>query len=166
MNRIQDQAAKLWQTLSATDTVTTYKQAGVVTWNIVRELALLVWLVFCLVLVAIDWFWKNSIQAGRNFRYWLTNLDQSSPDRIASEAGRALLTVGKDSLDTTISKARTQLGLPLKLEMPEREPVAVAPKRPEPVQAQPMPEAPKSTVQPEPTVSKPEPTNLPLDDEE
>lgn len=127
MDRIRDQAAKFWQTLSAPETLTTYQEAGAVTWRILQELGLLLWLVLCLGLVAVDWFWKNSIQAGRNFRYWLSGLEQPSPERIASEAGKAIVSVGKGSFDYTIAQARGQLGLPLQLEIPEREPVSVRP---------------------------------------
>lgn len=112
MDRIKEQATKFWQTVSAPETLTVYQQAANVTWTILKELALLIWLVICLVLVAGDWFWTFSIQAGRSFRAWLNSFEEPSADRIASQAGQAIVTASKGSLNFTLSKARTELGLP------------------------------------------------------
>ena len=111
MDRIQTQAALLWQRLSAPDTGATYKQAALLTGDILKEAAALVWLLICLVLVAVEWFWKTSVQLGRDLRDWLTGLDQSSPDRVVSEAGRALLLAGRNSIGFTLFHAKEQLGI-------------------------------------------------------
>jgi hypothetical protein len=113
MDRIQAQAALLWQRLSAPDTGATYKQAALLTWDILKETAALLWLLICLFLVAFEWFWKNSIHLGSSFRAWLAGIEQTSPDQVVSEAGRALLSAGKNSVGFTLLQAKEQLGIPL-----------------------------------------------------
>ncbi|MGQ9869544.1 hypothetical protein [Leptodesmis sp.] len=112
MNRIKAQWEKLWQILSQPKTYATYKEAGQVTWAILKETGVLAWLGICLLLVVFEWFWKTAIGSGRNFRNWFNNLEGSS-DQIASETGKALLSAGKNSLDFTINAAKAQLGLPV-----------------------------------------------------
>lgn len=147
-NQISSQATKVWQIISAPDTATTYQQALSVTWTILREAAILVWLVLCLVLVAFDWFWTNSIYAGRRARLWVESFDQQDTNQMASEAGKALVTTSKNSLAFAISQARERLGLPEK-----QEPVLpVVEKRPEPVAPV---TAPTPTATPAPTVEEP-----------
>jgi hypothetical protein len=127
MNRISTQAAKLWQLLTSSETANSYKTAVLLTWDILKETALLVWLVICLVLVAFEWIWKTAFNSGQNFRIWVNSLEGTG-DRAASEASRALLTAGKNSLQSTITQAKVQLGIPVEV-TPELEPVA-APKSP------------------------------------
>lgn len=112
MNRIQTQAQKLWQMLSAPETGKTYQQAWTATVQILKETGLLLWLVVCLFLVFFDWFWKFSIKSGSDLREWFNTLERPSPERIVSESGRTLLTVGQDSLNKVLTQARAQLGLP------------------------------------------------------
>lgn len=112
MDRIKAQWEKLWQIISQPKTYATYTEAGQVTWTILKEMGLLVWLGLCLFLVVFDWFWHTAIASGRNFRAWLSNLEGSS-DQIASETGKALLSAGKNSVDFTINTAKAQLGMPV-----------------------------------------------------
>ena len=111
MDRIKAQADKLWKLLLEPQTYATYKDFVTTTWAILREAGLLVWLTLCLFLVGFEWFWNNSLAAGRNTRNWFNNLEGSS-DQVASETGKALLSAGKSSLDFTIATAKQQLGLP------------------------------------------------------
>lgn len=164
MDRIKEQATKFWQTVSAPETLTIYQQAAGVTWEIIKELALLIWLVVCLVLVAGDWFWNFSIQAGRSFRAWLNSFDEPSADRIASQAGQAIVTASKGSLNFTLSKARTELGFPEPPPKPAPAPTPApksAPPKPVANAAPPAPsttapvapEAPTAPAAPSPTKS-------------
>lgn len=113
-NQVSSQADKVWQMVSAPSTANTYKEALTLTWTILRETGILLWLVLCLGLVAFDWFWTNSIQTGRRARAWFDSIEEPSADRVASEAGRAILAVSKSSLAFTLSQARESLGLPEK----------------------------------------------------
>ncbi|MCU0548634.1 MAG: hypothetical protein MUC48_04730 [Leptolyngbya sp. Prado105] len=141
MEKIQAQFAKLLKLLTASETYGTYQSALTMTWTILRETALLGWLVICLVLVVSDWFWKVSVGAGRTTREWFNQLEGSS-EQIASETGKALLNAGKSSLGYTLNQARAQLGFemppePVKVEPVKVEPVKVEPvKKPEPVKVE------------------------------
>jgi hypothetical protein len=120
---ISSQATKLWQILSAPSTAETYKQALLLTWSILRETGTLIWLGLCFVLVGLDWFWTGSINLGRNFRNWFDNLETTRTDQIASEAGKAFLSVTQNSVAFTVSQAREQLGLPEKQPVLNSEPL-------------------------------------------
>ncbi|MDX2241421.1 MAG: hypothetical protein NW224_12115 [Leptolyngbyaceae cyanobacterium bins.302] len=111
MDRIKAQADKFWTLLLDPQTYAAYKNFVVTTWAILREAALLVWLVVCLSLVGFEWFWQNSLAAGHNSRAWFNRLEGSN-EQIASETGKALLSAGKSSLNFTIATAKQQLGLP------------------------------------------------------
>lgn len=110
MERLKAQANRLLALLLEPQTYAVYKNFVATTWTILRETALLVWLVICLVLVVFEWFWKFALGAGRNSRNWFNNLEGSN-EQIASETGKALLMAGKSSLDFTIATAKQQLGL-------------------------------------------------------
>jgi hypothetical protein len=141
MNRIRVQAAKFWQLLTAPDTLESYKKVGLLTWDILKEAGLLVWLVVCLVLVAFEWLWRTAFGAGQNFRDWINQLEGTG-DRAASEAGRALLSASVNSLSYTITQAKTQLGIPLTAQ-PEPE-LATTPPPPAPASSPAPAAVPKS----------------------
>ncbi|MGJ3246095.1 MAG: hypothetical protein ACFE0I_08480 [Elainellaceae cyanobacterium] len=163
-SKIQNQSAKVWQILANPETAKTYKDAIVITWNILKETAVLLWLVVCLVLVAADWFWTNSILAGRRSRLWLSSLEGVDTSDLTSEAGKKLLSASKASFLGTISQAREQLGLPQKKdpvlaipEQKEKEPVSAETPSPTPAYAVPSP-----TPTPEQTPSPATPSAAPL----
>jgi len=112
--QISSQANKFWQLLTAQSTLDTYRQAVNLTWSILKEAVLLVWLVICLVLVLGDWFWEKSVGLGRQTRLWVNGLQTINTDQVASQAGKAIVEAGKSSLTYTIAQARGQLGLPEK----------------------------------------------------
>jgi hypothetical protein len=109
---IRPQVNKLWELLSSPKTIQTYREAIAVTWNILRETAVLAWLLLCLVLVFFDWIWNAAIAATQSTRSWFDQLEERSSQRVASEAGKTILTVGQRGLASTIAQARSQLGLP------------------------------------------------------
>ncbi|MBE9177841.1 hypothetical protein IQ268_04495 [Oculatella sp. LEGE 06141] len=117
-NQISSQAAQLWRTISAQETGHTYQQTLAVTWTILKETVVLVWLVMCLAVVAVDWFWNGSIAAGQQARTWFNHFEQPDTRLMASEAGRAVLSAGKSGVAFTLSQAREQLGLPDKKAAP------------------------------------------------
>jgi hypothetical protein len=128
---ISDQANKLWQIIIAPNTADSYKQALGVTWTILKEAALLIWLVLCLVLVVFDWFWDNSIAAGQNTRAWFSRFTSDDTSQVASEMGKGLLAAGKTSLDYVVAQAREQVGLPAKASIATA-PAAISPTQPKP----------------------------------
>lgn len=118
-NQIQAQTAKVWQTITDPATANSYKQVVVVTWNIIRETAVLVWLILCLVVVLGDWLWRNSYRAGRNVRNWVTHFKQPDPNQLFSTTGQRLLESGRTSVDRAIAAARSQIGIERLPELPE-----------------------------------------------
>ncbi len=121
-NQISAQATKLWQVLSASSTLETYRQTINVTWQILKETALLLWLIVCLVLVAYDWIGTTAVLTGRRLKGWYGQLQSANTDQLASQTGQTLLQVSKTSFASTIALAREQLGLPEKPPLPEPEP--------------------------------------------
>jgi hypothetical protein len=154
MEKIKTQAALVWQLLSASETYAVYQSAISTTWAILKEAGLLIWLVICLTLVFGDWFWKTGVGAGQSARAWFNNLQEGSSDQLASETGKALMTVGKSSLLSTLSLAKTQLGIEDTTPAPAPAPKASEVK-PEPPAAKPAP-APAAAAPATPSVEKTE----------
>ncbi|MDX2242559.1 MAG: hypothetical protein NW224_17870 [Leptolyngbyaceae cyanobacterium bins.302] len=144
MDKIKTQADKLWQLISNPSTVAAYRQALTLTWAILKETGLLLWLVICLVLVLGDWFWKYSYQAGQNTRTWLDELQTKSTSEAESsgnfwsETGKSLLAAGQSTVDAALNTARDQLGIEAP---PAPAPKALSP-APEPAKPAHIPPAP------------------------
>jgi hypothetical protein len=110
-NQIQAQATKVWKTVSDPATTETYQKTSSVTLLLLKEIAYLFWLIFCLVLVFGEWFWKTAYRSGSNFRSWLNNLEKPTTDRLLSETGKALLSAGQSSVTLALTTAKEQLGM-------------------------------------------------------
>ena len=113
-SKIQAQAAKFWQSVVSAETIGAYTKAIDVTWTMIKEAAILLWLVLCLVLVIFDWGYDVSTSAGRSARTWWEGISKVDSNDIATETGKQLVEASKASLSSTISQARSQLGLPNK----------------------------------------------------
>lgn len=116
--RLQDQASKLWHTVSDAQTTSTYQQTIAVTWSILKETGKLVWLTICFGLVAGEWFWKWSYNAGGQARVWITKLssqmeatESQDSGEFWSETGKSLLEASKKTAFSALSAAKDQLGL-------------------------------------------------------
>ncbi|NER50294.1 MAG: hypothetical protein F6J92_27195, partial [Symploca sp. SIO1A3] len=70
MNKIQAQAAKVGKILFNTETWVIYKKAITLSWNLLGELARLIWLIICLGIFVVAWLWTNSIQAAQELQSW------------------------------------------------------------------------------------------------
>ncbi|GAB4135984.1 MAG: hypothetical protein Fur0046_09270 [Cyanobacteria bacterium J069] len=160
--QLSDQANKLWTLITEPSTAKTYRESLDVSWKILKETGNFLWLVLCLSLVGIDWFWENSIAAGRKTRDWVndvTTAEKPSPEQLLTpETGKKLLETGKSTLDTAIAAARKQLGLSEKPATP------AAPSSP-PAVATPTPVAstPVTTTAPPAASSPPAPPSDPID---
>lgn len=158
MDKIKAQADKLWQLISNPSTGAAYQQTLALTWSILKETGLLLWLVICLVLVLGDWFWKYSFTAGQNTRIWLNDLQTKSAEtpetseggNFWSETGKSLLAAGQNSLNAALNTARDQLGIEAP---PAPTPPAIAPAQP-PAPAQPAPHLSPMVVD-EPVLNEP-----------
>ncbi|ASC69711.1 uncharacterized protein XM38_006400 [Halomicronema hongdechloris C2206] len=126
MDTIKDQASKVSQLLFAADTAATYQKAFRLTWDILRETAVLLWLVICLVFVGADWFWRTAVRLGRQTRNWYEGFTRSSSeDKSLQGMGQAVISAGQSSTTFLLTKARQRLGV--KEPEPLPEPVAKAP---------------------------------------
>ncbi|HEY9761318.1 MAG TPA: hypothetical protein V6D07_02270, partial [Trichocoleus sp.] len=114
MDRIKEQSNKVSQLVFAPETGDTYKKTLALTWDILRETGLLVWLVICLVFVGTDWFWNNSIKLGRNARAWYNNLgsEPAGTEQSLTEKSQSLLEVAQSGAAYLLVQARQQLGMP------------------------------------------------------
>lgn len=114
MDRIKEQSNRVSQLVFAPETGDTYKKTLTLTWNILRETGLLVWLVICLVFVGTDWFWNKSIKLGRDARVWYSTLGEkpATSEQSLAEKSQSLLEVGKSGTAYLLAQARQQLGLP------------------------------------------------------
>ncbi len=121
MDRVKSQAAVVSQLLFDPKTAGTYKDALTLTGKIIKEVALLAWLVICSVLVFAAWFSDTAIGAGRNTREWWQTQQGEALDgnQAAAATGQALLDVGQNSANFLLDKAREQLGL-AKIERPAK----------------------------------------------
>lgn len=143
---VSAQASKVWQLLTAPSTASSYQQAFGVTKEIVQETAQLLWLLFCLVLVAGDWFWKRSIAAGQNTRTWVNDLIEpkersAKPTQTASQIWEGFLASGKSMANSLLTTAKQQLDVPV-----DESPAAPAPVKPTPT---PVAEPPKIVTKPD-----------------
>lgn len=135
MDRVKSQAAVVSQLLFDPKTAGTYKDALTLTGKIIKEVALLAWLVICSVLVFAAWFSDTAIGAGRNTRQWWQAQQGKAVDgnQAAAATGQALLDVSQNGANFLLDKAREQLGLekverPAKV-APTKSPATVAAKK-------------------------------------
>ncbi|MBE9136048.1 hypothetical protein IQ254_02325 [Nodosilinea sp. LEGE 07088] len=154
MDKIKEQASIVSQLLFSADTGDIYKKTLARTWDILREVAILLWLVICLTFVGGEWFYRTAVGLGRSTRTWYIGLSEKDPSAAPASmasTGQALLNTVQSSTAYLLSQARQQLGIP------ESEPkpsvAAEPPAQPAPVVA---PVAPPPA--PEPPVSAPEAT--------
>ena len=113
MDKIKDQSRKVGELIFSTDTGATYSRALNLTWDILRETGLLLWLVICLVFVGAEWFWKTSINLGNNARDWYEGLKQPSNEepKSATEIGQSMVSVLTSSTANLLYQAKQQLGI-------------------------------------------------------
>lgn len=146
MDKIKEQASKVGQLVFASETGATYQKTLVLTWNILRETAQLLWLVICLIFVGAEWFWKTATGLGRKARAWSDSLSQASTEEMSlSSMGESVVSAGKHSAAFLLYRAKQQLGIdaePPKPAESKSKPVAAPPAaEPVPVVAPPPPAA-------------------------
>jgi hypothetical protein len=113
VDKIKNQASKVSELVFAADTGATYKRTVTLTWNILRETGILLWLVICLVFVGGEWFWKVSINLGRKTRDWYEGLQAPSVEepKSATEIGQSALTALSSGTENLLYQAKKQLGI-------------------------------------------------------
>ncbi|NEQ49057.1 MAG: hypothetical protein F6K11_02840 [Leptolyngbya sp. SIO3F4] len=122
MDRVKSQAAVVSQLLFDPKTADAYKNVLALTGKIIKELALLAWLLICSVFVLGAWFSDTAIRSGRSTREWWQNQQTAEPqdgNQTAAATSKALLDVSQNGAYFLLNKAREQLGLE-KIERPEK----------------------------------------------
>jgi hypothetical protein len=120
-NPIQDKATEWWQLISDKETADSYKSFFQLTWKILKETALLVWLLLCFVLVSVGWVWHNSSKVTESVSDLRTKVDQKSDSNMLSEAAVKFWEASQTTVSNALATARKQLNLP---EQPEKAPKA------------------------------------------
>ncbi|MEM1254457.1 MAG: hypothetical protein AAGI69_18655 [Cyanobacteria bacterium P01_H01_bin.21] len=113
MDRVKSQAAVVSQLLFDPKTAGAYKDVLTLTGKIIKEVALLAWLLICSVLVFGAWFGETAIGAGRTARAWWQTQQTETTDgnQAAAATGQAFLDVSQSGANFLVDKAREQLGL-------------------------------------------------------
>jgi hypothetical protein len=113
MEKIKGQAGKVGELIFAAETGATYKKTITLTWSILRETGVLLWLVVCLVFVGAEWFWQKSILLGQSARAWYEGLQASSEteSKSATEIGQSALSAVGTGAGTLLYQAKKQLGI-------------------------------------------------------
>ncbi len=136
MDTIKEQANIVSQLLFSADTGDIYKKTLTRTWDILREVGLLLWLVVCLAFVGGEWFYRTAVGLGRSTRAWyigLSEKDASTEPQSITSTGQALLGTVQSSTSYLLAQARQQLGIS------EPEPLPAAPSVPAPPVTPPFP---------------------------
>jgi len=118
MNKIKAQIAKVGKILFNVETWVIYKKAIVLSWNLLRELTRLIWLIICLGIFVIAWLWTNSIQAAQELQSWYASIEEPKADNFLDAAGKELLLAGTTGAALALTHAKNQLGI-------EEEPEAI-----------------------------------------
>ena len=79
MDKIKEQATIVSQLLFSGDTGEIYTKTLTRTWDILREIGLLLWLVICLTFVGGEWFYRTAVGLGRSARTWYIGLSEKEP---------------------------------------------------------------------------------------
>ncbi|MEO0497575.1 MAG: hypothetical protein AAF141_09425 [Pseudomonadota bacterium] len=134
MEKIKGQAGKVGELIFAADTGTTYKKTIILTWAILRETGVLLWLVICLVFVGAEWFWQKSILLGQSARTWYEGLTEPSDaePKSATEMGQSALSAVSTGAETLLYQAKKQLGIEAEPPVPKQPKVKATPKPDEP----------------------------------
>ncbi len=153
MDTIKVQASKVSQLIFATDTAGTYQKALSLTWDILRETALLIWLAICLVFVGGEWLWNTAIDLGQKGRAWYESLstkpaEPGEPQSLES-IGKSVLSAGESGAAFLLYRAKQQLGIDAEPPAPKapNPPAAVQPTAVPPV-VQPPAAAPSTSAAP------------------
>lgn len=156
MDKIKEQANIVSQLLFSAETGDIYKKTLTRTWEILRELGLLLWLIVCLTFVGGEWFYRTAVGLGRSTRAWYISLSEKDPStepQSITSTGQALLDTVQSSTSYLLAQARQQLGIPEPEPQPPVPAPPVTPPFPTPVEP-PAPSGPPAPAEP-PTPAEP-----------
>ncbi|MGB7413948.1 MAG: hypothetical protein WA902_07045 [Thermosynechococcaceae cyanobacterium] len=127
-NPIQDKATEWWQLISGEETAESYKNFFKLTWKILKETALLLWLMLCFVLVAIGWVWNNSSKVTETVSELKGRANQNENSNLMADTAVKLWEASQSGAANAVAKARKRLDLP-EIERTTQKKTPVAPPR-------------------------------------
>ncbi|MBO9999654.1 MAG: hypothetical protein J7641_11725 [Cyanobacteria bacterium SID2] len=111
MDKLKTQFTRVGELLFSSNTGETYSKALSLTWNILKETAILLWMVFCLVFLVFVWGWGYATQISSNAKVWYDNQGKKGSENLLGDAGKALVAAGSSSAAFAVSQAKEQLGI-------------------------------------------------------
>lgn len=133
-NPIQEKATEWWQLISGEETAEAYKNFFKLTWKILKETVLLLWLLLCFVLVAIGWVWNNSSKVTESVSELRGRASQNENGNLMADAAVKLWEASQTGASNAVAKARKRLDLP-EIENTAQKKTPVAPPKEEEVKA-------------------------------
>jgi hypothetical protein len=114
-NPISSQVEKLRQVVLQRDTIESFQQSIGLLFTVLRETALLLWLVLCFSIVALTWLGEKAITSGRSLKIGLTELQENSrgqdPGELLSNTSRSVLLTSRSAASYLVTQAKQQVGL-------------------------------------------------------
>ena len=152
MDKIKQQSNRVGELIFSADTGATYKKTLTLTWNILRETGILLWLVVCLVFVGAEWFWKTSISLGLKARTWYEEAKEpkDAEPKSASEIGQSMMSALGTGTENLLYQAKQQLGI-------EAHPPEPTPPKPQAIAKPPTPTPHIPAAKPSATTSTEDP---------
>ncbi|MEL6383431.1 MAG: hypothetical protein AAFQ89_13450 [Cyanobacteria bacterium J06626_18] len=114
MDRITQQFGRVSELITSADTRATYAKTLTLTWGILRETGILLWLVLCLLFVGADLFWKISVGLGLRTRAWYEDTTKGSKNnepKSFGEIGKSVASSLGSGAETLLYQAKQQLGM-------------------------------------------------------
>ncbi|GAB4354839.1 MAG: hypothetical protein Fur0042_23990 [Cyanophyceae cyanobacterium] len=152
MTRLKEQLQTLWALLASADTLMAYRRVVVVTGQIIKETLILLWLVLCLGIVAVEWLGRGAIAVGQWSKGAVSRAQDLSGDRVVADTGEALKTASVGSLRFALDQAKAQLGLPVTPPSPKAEAPRSEVSQPEVPKSAPEPSASEAAIAPPPAI--------------
>lgn len=111
MDKLKQKFSTVIALLFSSETRQTYGRAIALTWDILRETTLLLWLLFCSVFLVFFWGANYIQQANQNIKTWYADLDESQRQNVVGTAFASLQNSVGFSLGSSVELAKSQLDI-------------------------------------------------------
>jgi hypothetical protein len=112
---IFSQAEELRKVVLQRDTIVSFQQSTGLLFTVIRETALLLWLVLCFGVVAFTWLSEKAIALGKSVKTGFDDFQENSreqaPAEILSNTGKSVLLTSQSAANYLITYARKQVGI-------------------------------------------------------
>jgi hypothetical protein len=111
MDKLKQKFSTVIALLFSSETRQTYGRAIALTWDILRETTLFLWLLFCSVFLVFFWGANYVQQANKNIKTWYAELDESQRQNVVGTAFASLQNSVGFSLGSSVELAKAQLDI-------------------------------------------------------